>query len=142
MAWRDLIWYNFWWKAASLVLALLVWSTVRYGDFSVDARERTGEATRRFDRVPVRVLTDAADLYQYRVVPNTVTVVIRGNPVALARLSERELDVFVNLRDIESAGSLRMRIQAYPPAGLRVDVVAPHDALVEKVPNSDQFPPR
>src|SRR5262245_9396943 len=94
MAWRDLIWHNFWWKVASLILAILVWFTVRPGDWSAETRDRATETTRRFDGLPVRVMTDAADAFQYRVVPDNVMVVIRGARTAIARLSERDIDTF------------------------------------------------
>ena len=136
MPWRELIRHNFGWKIAAFLLATLIWFTVRFGEGNFGIAE-----TLRLE-VPIRVLTAASDASQYRVVPDHVEIVLRGDPTTLRRTKPSDLEVYVNLTDVEAAVSLQMRIHVYTPPGVRVDTLQPSNARIEKLQNTNETRPR
>lgn len=125
-------------KIASFVLALTIWGAVRaqLGDTA-----RTTEAsqskitappgTRAFDRVPITVLTDAADRRGFKVSPNAVNVVISGETEALQRLQADDIEAYVSLLDVVEARALRKNVRVRLPAGLKTEAVVPPDVVVD-----------
>lgn len=138
MSLPESIQHNFWWKLSAVVLATLIWFTVHFG-----AGNRTGNVgstnlfsqtqTRRLEEVPVRVLTSVGDSSRFRVTPDKIEVVVRGDANVLRRLQTSDIEAYVNLADVEAAQSLQMRIHLYVPSGVRVDSLQPANALIEKL---------
>lgn len=119
--------YNRWQKLFALLLATLIWFTVRQG---VD--RNPGPAYRTFTGVPIRVLTLASDLDQFRVTPAEVTVILRGKPDALAQHSTRSVEAYVNLAD--RAGSPGSKVGVHVHAeGAEVVSISPRDVAIERV---------
>lgn len=122
--------YNRWQKLLALLLAALIWFTVRQG---VD--RGAGAAYRTFTGVPIRVLTLASDLDQFRVSPAEVTVILRGKPDALAQHTTRSVEAYVNLAD--NAGTSGARIGVHVNAeGAEVVSVSPRDVVIERMPGA------
>ncbi len=142
MSLPESIQYNFWWKLSAVGLATLIWFTVHFG-----AGHRTGSVgstnlfsqtqTRRLEEVPVRVLTSVGDSSRFRVMPDKIEVVLRGDANVLRRLQPSDIEAYVNLADVEAAQSLQMRIQLYVPTGVRVDSLQPANAFIEKLSESN-----
>lgn len=136
MSWRERILRNRWQKAFSVLLAALIWFAVRSGDTlapSLTSAPVDPEGDRRrFDNVPILVLTAAADLGRYKVEPDTVSVVVHGDPAALQQLSATNLEAYVNLSD-GLDGPRFQRIHVYAPAGLVVAEVTPADLKVDRL---------
>ena len=119
--------HNRWQKLFALLLATLIWFTVRQG---VD--RNSGPAYRTFTGVPIRVLTLASDLDQFRVTPAEVTVILRGKPDTLAQHSTRSVEAYVNLAD--HAGSPGSKVGVHVNAeGAEVVSVSPRDVAIERV---------
>jgi hypothetical protein len=102
-------------KCFSLLLAALIWST----------------SQRNFGPLPITVMTEAADLRAFRVVPSEVTVTVAGRPEALQSLSSRDIQVFVNLVDVVDTAGLIKKIDVFPPTGITVLKVNPPVVQVE-----------
>jgi YbbR domain-containing protein len=135
MNWRDFFVTNRWQKLFSLVLATLIWLTVRSGIELAPLIEDLGHDARQFERLPITVLTSATDLGHYRVEPERVTVVLRGDRLLLEQVQAAQLEVYVNL--VEATGKLGTRpVHVYAPSGTEVVTVQPREVLVERLPDS------
>lgn len=135
MSLRHFLSHNRWQKLFALLLATLVWFTVRQG---VD--RNSGPAYRTFVGVPIRVLTLASDLDQFRVAPSEVTVMLRGKPDSLAQLTTRSVEAYVNLADpVATPGkALVVHVNA---EGAEVVSVSPATVSIERIASAAP-PPR
>jgi len=131
MAWREFFVTNRWQKLAALVLAVLIWLTVRPGSQLAPIIRDLGQEARTFESLPVRVLTRASDLGRYRIEPRTVTVVLRGNPSVIGLVEPVHLNVYVSLTDDGMLIGTR-QINVVAPTGTEVVSVLPREALVER----------
>jgi YbbR domain-containing protein len=138
---RRLIKENLGLKCFSLLLAALVWFTIRFGlHYHVSLTTNSPVDQRIFGPLPITVMTEAADLHSFRVVPSQVTVTVAGNPEALQSLAGREIQVFVNLVDMEDIGGMIKKIDVFPPAGITVLKVNPPVVQVERLKNDAENP--
>jgi YbbR domain-containing protein len=140
MSFREFTTYNRWQKIFSLFFAILIWATVRQGV------ERGGGApvvpdaySRTFEHLPIRVLTLASELNQYRVTPAEVTVVLRGRPDLLNRLRPQDVEVYVNLTEAAGANSHHRTVHVNAP-GTQLGSVSPEEVLIERSPPADNLP--
>ncbi|KAB2654630.1 MAG: hypothetical protein DVB31_16485 [Verrucomicrobia bacterium] len=141
MSTREFLRHNRWQKIVSLLLAMLIWFTVkqgleRGGGFPVvpDANTRT------FDHLPIRVLTATANPGPVHLNPSEVTVVLRGRPDVLSRLRPQDVEVYVNLADPAPTNTLR-RIVRVNAVGCQVGSVSPEEVLIERPSPSDNQTP-
>ena len=138
---RDLFTHNRWQKAVSLLLASLIWFAVRSG-IGLNLRvDDLGHDGRRFEGLPITVLTTAADLGRYRVTPDRVTLVVRGDPVRLKALGPAELEVYVNLVEPGPDHSTRP-IHVHVPVGTEVVTVLPGEVQIERLASALAPPAR
>lgn len=123
MAMRSLFLDHFWLKLFSLILATLIWLTVR--DSGVSA-----EATRTFVNRPVLVLTDRAQHIAVVVNPSLASVTVRGPASLINELTEQEVQVFVRMTDREQVTG-EFPIHAHVPSGASVFLVTPMTATIK-----------
>lgn len=128
---------NRWQKIFSIGMALMIWLTVRSTEGLRIANAMSGPS-RVFDTVPVAVLTSASNLGRYRVLPRTVRVELRGDPMVLGRLPESDLEAYVNLMDLQATPQM-IALHINPPPGTQLVSVAPAKVLVDRLP--DDNPP-
>lgn len=132
MSWRALFLENRWQKLFSGCLAVLIWFTVR----STEGLQNAGSAggrSRVFGDVSITVLTSAAALGRYRVAPETVRVVLRGNPEVLESLHPFEIEAYVNLVDLHATPQ-SVLLHVNPPPGTDLVSVTPAKVLVDRLP--------
>ena len=141
MSAREFLRHNRWQKLLSLLLAMLIWFTVKQG------LERGGGLpvvpdgnTRPFEHVPVRVLTATASPAAFRVTPSEVTVVLRGRPDTLARLRPQDVEVYVNLADNPPTNASRRAVRVNAP-GCQVGSVSPQVVTIDLPAPSDNRSP-
>ena len=127
MSLRHFLTHHRWQKIFALLLATLIWFTVRQG---VD--RNSGPAFRTFSPVPIRVLTLASDLEQFRVSPSEVTVILRGKPDVLSMLSTRSIEAYVNLSDNVAAPGRKLGVQVNA-GGAEVVSVSPGEVAIERL---------
>lgn len=120
------------WKLLSLVLAVVVWFTVRTlsRETLSTARPLESWATRTFDDIPVLVVSAAGDVREFRVQPASAQITVSGQPAVLNALQPRDIRVMVDLTDIETSRDLRKRLDVSVPAGVTVVRVVPTEVRV------------
>jgi len=132
MALRDIVTKDLGWKAFSLVLAFIIWVTVKSVSTetpsAIDALSTW--ATRSITNLPVLVVSAAADVREFKVSPETVDVRISARPEIIAALQEKDIHVTVDLTDIQAARGLRKRVDVSTPTGVTVVSVSPPDVEV------------
>jgi YbbR domain-containing protein len=141
MAMRDWVTKDFGWKLFSLLLALAIWLTVH--KIYEEPRNASGSAagsTVTFDNLPVLVVSSAADVRDFRVAPNTVSVKVGGPPEAMADLQANQIHAMVDLTDIPSTRDLRQRVDVSTPPGITLVSVDPPKVGVIVPPPPDKKP--
>ena len=131
---RHVVVDDFLLKLFSLALALLFWLTVSFAirQREGSARPSTPLATevRTFFNLPVVVMSSAADARLFKVSPGQVEITVQGDPRVLQKLQSKDIHVTVDLTGIESAQSLRKRIEVSTPAGVTHVAVLPPEVQV------------
>lgn len=123
---RDLFIKDFWLKLFSLAVAVLVWLTV-----SLAIKQESAGGARTFSRLPVRVVSSAADVHEFKTQPEHVDVEVRAAPNILSKLTENDIQATVNLTNVESASGLLMRVEVATPAGVTfVRVIPSHVEII------------
>jgi YbbR domain-containing protein len=130
---RNLFFHDFWLKLFSLVLALAIWGVVSLAiqrevpptDNPIAILEE-----HTFTGVPVLVVSTAQDVRSFKVEPAEVEVTVRGDSKLLQSLKSSEIRALVDLTGIESAHSLRKRIEVSTPTGVSHARVFPEEVNV------------
>lgn len=121
---RSIFAHQFWLKLLSLVLASLIWLTVK-----ANLGGTGGEATRTFTNRPILLLTDSAEHVAMVSSPNQASVTVRGPALLIQEMADQDVHVFVRLNDrAQSTGELP--VHAHVPAGATVAMVSPLTATV------------
>lgn len=121
---RSIFAHQFWLKLLSLVLASLIWLTVK-----ANLGGTGGEATRTFTNRPILLLTDSAEHVAMVSSPNQASVTVRGPALLIQEMADQDVHVFVRLHDrAQSTGELP--VHAHVPAGATVAMVSPLTATV------------
>src|SRR4051812_28936429 len=110
MAKRDLIVHNFWWKVTSLLLAVIVWIVVHGTDQTSDVYR----APRRFAGHALSVMREANDKRRVRIIPTEVEVVVTAPITEATRLTDADIQTFVDLSDVDERHP-KARIRVYVP---------------------------
>ncbi|MGA2029959.1 MAG: CdaR family protein [Verrucomicrobiota bacterium] len=132
MALRDWVTKDLMWKLASLVVAAAIWHIVHVtirGEPQVEnPLAMTSSIT--FNNLPVLVVSAAADVREFTVNPNAVSVTISGAEPIVAALKQNEIHPMVNLTGIEAAQDLSKRVDVSTPPGVTLVNVEPADVNV------------
>jgi YbbR domain-containing protein len=135
---RDWLTLDIGWKIFSVVLALAVWLTVhkilQESSPPVVAQSLPpGPVETTFTNLPVLIVSAAADVRQFHVTPNVVTVSVSGRPEIMESLQANQIHALVDLTDIEAAHDLRRHVDVSTPTGVTLVSVSP-DALSVVIP--------
>ena len=122
---RSFILDHFWLKAISLILAVLIWLTVR-----ADLGSASAGATRTFANRPILLLSDKAEHVALVANPAGATVTVRGPAALLNELSEQDIHVYVRLHDPRQVGG-ELPIHAHVPSGAAVILITPDTATIK-----------
>lgn len=123
MSLRSLLFDHIWLKLFSLVLALLIWVAVR-GTLS----KGENDTVKKFRRVPVMLLTDAAEHRALQVDPTIVDVTVRGPAGDVESMTERDVQAFVRVTKEKDQGTFPVDIHI--PPGVHVFLLTPGSATV------------
>lgn len=139
MAWRNFITHNLGWKILAVIVATLVWATLRSG-----FQERFKPGTvRTFTRIPITVMSSASDSRSFRVNPETVEITARIPDSLADGFLPSDLKVFVNLTEIGETEGLRLKIEVHSPPEVAVVNLKPSDVFVEvRPPDPDPAYPK
>jgi YbbR domain-containing protein len=129
---RNLLFHDFWLKLFALALAVLIWLTVSFiqsgGGQNLFTNRSLPERT--FPKIPVLVVSSAADVRDFKVHPSEVEVVVQGDARLIQSLQARDIRALVDLTDIESARGLTERIEVTAPRGITLTRVTPEQVDV------------
>src|SRR5207247_4930031 len=99
---RHIFLDDFWLKLFSMALALLIWLLVTF------ASKKEGNTVERvFTSVPVKLLSESADVRSFQVDPKQVEVTVKGDARTIENLPETAIHATVDLTGLEAANSLR-----------------------------------
>jgi hypothetical protein len=133
MALRDYILHNFWLKLLSLGLATLTWFTI----MAVQRNIRLGQAgtalSRTLSRQRIIVLKSATDMREFRILPAEVNVTVSAHAGSLQKLTEKDLQVYVNLTEVPDVEVLTKKVQVYVPEGVSLAEVNPPVVRIERI---------
>jgi YbbR domain-containing protein len=94
-----------------------------------------------YGNLPVRLLSVAADVRDYRVAPGTVAVTVSGPPNAMAVLQADQILAVVDLTGIESSHDLRRPVEVSVPIGMTLVRIEPQEVgVIVPPPPSDNKP--
>ena len=133
MAMRDWFIKDLGWKIFSVVLAGGIWLTVHKIRNESETIGPTGfQAIRTFVKVPLLIVSEAADVRDFHVKPAEVAVIVSGPPDDIARFQVSQIRAFVDLTGIQPAGDLKRPVEVSMPSGLMLVGVEPTevDAVV------------
>jgi YbbR domain-containing protein len=141
MAMRDWVTKDFSWKLFSLFLALAIWLTVHkiYEEPKTASRQAVGD-TVTFGNLPVRVVSAASDVRDFRVAPLTVKVTVSGSAEDMAKLQADQVHAVVNLTDIGPERDLHVPVDVSAPPGVTLVSVDPTKVGVIVPPPPDKKP--
>ena len=128
---------DFAWKLFSLVLAVAIWLTVhRILQESTLAPANSGSSVLTCDKLPVLIVSTAADVHLYHVVPEHVKVTVTGSPDAIATLQASQIRPTVDLTGIGFAKELKRNVDVSVPSGVTIVRVEPAkvDVIVPPTP--------
>jgi hypothetical protein len=129
---RGLLLKNLGWKMLSLGLAVAIWLTVRTA-----INERGTQSVRTFDNIPAQIVSSTTDVRTFRVIPDTVSITVRGRPEVIGVLTDREIHAFVDTTPADITQNFSRRVQVATPIGITVVRVDPAEALVEVPPRPE-----
>ena len=135
MSWRDQLLSNVWLKVFALVLATLIWFSVRLKiDRAIPPPPASNTTKLVFPDQPVRLLTDPAGTGRWRPVPARVSVTVSGEPNLLDKLDPGEVQVFVQPLECPGGGSGTNKVQVFTPPGVSLYQVSPLTVRLQRVP--------
>jgi hypothetical protein len=124
------------WKLFSICLAVAIWLTVHKileesapAPILVPPPSPIPVAT-TFTNLPVLIVSAAADVREFHVTPNAVTVTVSGQSEIMASLRAGQIHALVDLTDIEAARDLRRRVDVTTPTGVTLLNVEPAEVSV------------
>jgi YbbR domain-containing protein len=132
---RDWLTNDFGWKIFSVLLAVTLWLTAhRILQESVPPVAAPFLSPmpvgKTFTNLPVLIVSADADVREFRVTPNVVSVSVSAQPEIMAGLQADEIRALVDLTDIEGAHDLRRRVDVSTPAGVTFVFVSPTEVNV------------
>lgn len=133
---RDWFTKDIGWKIFSVILALVIWLTVHKiyeepGATTARARENT------YSDLPVLVVSESADVHDFRVAPATVSVTVSGSPEAMSTLQANEIRATV---DLTTGKELRRKVEISTPLNVTLVSVEPSHVSVILPPPKNKTP--
>jgi YbbR domain-containing protein len=121
---RSLFLDHLWLKLFSLLLATLIWLTIR-----ANLNSPTRETTRRFARQPVVLMTESAEYRSFYVEPPQVNVTVRGPAALVEEMNDRDIHAFVQMAGEQTMAGM-YPVEIHVPHGITVILVSPRTVLV------------
>ena len=129
MAKRDYILHNFWWKVTSLLLAIIVWMVVHGTSGQADVIPRL---QRTFRNHTLSLMRESTDKRPIRITPSEVEVVVSAPVGEATRLTDADIQTFVDMGDVDDrTDTVRIRVFVPGARGVRLESINPQEATVE-----------
>ncbi len=123
---RDILIKDLGWKLFSLFLAVMIWVTVH----KILLDSRTAEdvdapRTNIYDNLPVQIVSEKADVQDFRVAPATVQVSVSGPREAVDQLKASQIHPTVNLTDVVITSDLHCPVEVSAPPHITITLIKP-----------------
>jgi YbbR domain-containing protein len=128
---RDFLPQNLGWKLLSLVLAVVIWLTIKA------LSSEQGQTEKMFINLPIQIVSGTADVRAFTVEPDIARVTVRGRPGAISRLTEREILVRVDITSADSNQSFRRHLDVSVPNGVTVIRIEPTEVQLTPPPKRE-----
>jgi YbbR domain-containing protein len=122
---RHLFLEDFWWKLFSLVLAILVWLIVTFA-----SQKEAPSEPRVFAHLPIRVLSSAEDVRNFKVNPSEAEVTVEANAKTLQHRQSKDVRAMVDLSGVSTAEDLRKPVEVSVPQGVTCLHVTPKEVRI------------
>jgi YbbR domain-containing protein len=122
---RSFFTEHLWLKAFSLVLATLIWLTVRS-----NLEQEMRQESKRLVGQSVALLTDPSERRAFVIDPATVNVTVKGPKTLIDDLTE--VHAFVDVAS-HSGNMMNYNVDVHAPAGVTVVLVSPRSVFVRQV---------
>jgi len=132
---RKIIFQNFWLKFISLSLATIIWFTIHYGiqnDFKL-GQPHNNHLSQELMQLPINFMMQPSDGRVFKLSRNEVTVTVVGEDVVLRKLSGRDIEIYIDLKNFHSRGASAEELHAYAPNGVTVLKINPSVVNVEQI---------
>jgi hypothetical protein len=130
---RYIFFKDFGWKLFSLLLAVFIWLTV---DKIIEPKPASNSpanslVTVEYGNVPVLVVATAADMHQYAINSNTVSVTVSGPHTVMDVLQANQIHATVDLSNFdEKSKNMTRRVDVSVPWGVTVVDIAPAELKI------------
>ena len=128
MSFRRIFLEDFWLKLFAVAVAVWIYATVRLAESQAESRT--------FNDLPVLVLSPPGAAGLITVLPERVTVEVRGESSVLRRLDPLEIHPVVDLTAPGALLQRHHRLVISVPPGVTASDVDPDSVLIETEPNS------
>lgn len=129
MALRDYVLHNFRWKLIAVLLAVLVWSVIKFALY----QEIMASRNQVLNDHPVMILRAPDDGRMYRIDPPTVDLVIQ----APKQLTGDDVEVYLDLTTLSDLNTALKQVLVRAADPIRVVRTEPAYILVERFPLPD-----
>jgi hypothetical protein len=128
---RDFLPQNLGWKLLSLVLAVVIWLTIKA------LSSEQGQTEKMFINLPIQIVSGTADVRAFTVEPDIARVTVRGRPGSISRLTEREIRVLVDITSADFNYSFRRHLDVSVPNGITVIRIEPAEVQLTPPPKRE-----
>ncbi len=138
---RDLFTKDLGWKLFSLFLAAAIWFTVNriLHETSQPVTSTYGNPV-TYGNLPVSVLSAAADVRAFHVLPATVKVTVTGPQAVMSTLQANDLHVTVNVPGASLLSGQFLPVEISTPPNVAVASIEPDKVLVIIPPVPEKKP--
>ena len=126
---REVLLRNFGWKMLSLGLAVAIWLTVRAA-----ISQSGGQSVRTFNAIPAQIVSSTTDVRTFRVIPETVSITVRGRSEIITALTVPEIHAFVDVTSTDASQNFTRDVRVATPVGITLVRVDPGNVTVEVPP--------
>ncbi len=126
---RNWLTKDFGWKIFSVILAVLIWLTIRNAGVESGAPGLLA-VQNIFTNIPVSAVSSTADVRDVRIKTNVVTVTVSAAPDMMAALTSASFHAVVNLTGMDAAHDVSRHVEVSVPSRVMVLNVDPPDVTV------------
>ena len=128
---RDVFIKDLGWKLFSLFLAVMIWVTVhKILPGSRAEEDAIGPRNVTYDNLPVDIVSEKADVHEFRASPQTVKVTASGPPEIMAQLKASQIHAAVNLTDVTITRDLHCPVDVSAPPRITLTQVTPAQVVI------------
>lgn len=128
---QHVLFRNFGWKLLSLILAVVIWLTIRAFRNEQDVTERL------FPNLSIKIVSGTADVRAFQADPPLGSVTLRGRSGLINRLDAREVHLLTDVSLVDTTQPSRHHLVVTVPNGVTVVRTEPLEVRIIPPPRSE-----